>query len=720
MSLDSDATAVTYGVQAASAVGVAVDSGDGSRAWDAQSLPRPQWVSRELSWLDFDERVLAQAEDRELPLLERLKFAAIFSTNLDEFFQVRVAGLQAQVDAGISSAAAHGLTPAEHLREIRSRVQVLISRHEALLEGQLRPELAAAGIEIVRMGALDGLERKQLAEWFQREIFPALTPLSVDPAHPFPYISNLSLNLAVQVEDPTNGKRRFARIKVPNLVARFIPLRERHAFLPIEALISENLDLLLPGMRITGLGTFRVALDSNIKVDAEAAEDAEDLLDAIESGVHRRLRLNDAVRLEVSADMPEPILSWLRAELGLREDEVYLSRTLLGAGSLWELVGLERPDLKFPSWVPVTPRRLERGPGSRRAPDLFAAIRAGDLLVHHPYDSFGSSVEAFLARAAGDPDVLAIKATMYRTSGSESPIAQALIRAAKAGKEVVALIELRARFDERPNIQWARSLEQAGVHVVYGLVGFKTHGKTALVVRREADGLRRYCHLGTGNYNHNTAKVYEDLGLFTAAADIGADVGELFNYLTGVSRPQRFRKLLVAPLCLRAQLLQLIRRQREQPEGRIAIKVNSLQDPELIEALIDAAAAGVQVDLIVRGICCFLPPTAALRGRLRVRSVLGRFLEHSRIYRFGGDAASAHYFIGSADLMTRNLDQRVEILVPIEDRGLRGRIDEILAINLDPEARCWTLGENGEWERSAGQLSTQTGFMEMARARCDL
>jgi polyphosphate kinase len=679
----------------------------------------PRLLNRELSWLEFNARVLSLFADRELPLLERVKFAAIFATNLDEFFQVRVAGLQAQVDAGVEKTAADGRTAAEQLRAIRERVLELCARHEDVMNRELWPALAGAGLEIVHEASLTEIERKDLAERFEREIFPALTPLCVDPAHPFPYISNLSLNIAALVEDPSTGKRRFARIKVPGMFPRFISLRDGTAFLPIEELISAHLSTLLPGVWIHAHALFRVTLDANLDVNPERAEAAEDLLAAIETGLYRRLRMNDAVRLEVSARMPDVIRSWLCEELGILSDEVYACRGLIGAGSLWELNGLDRPELKYPAWAPVTPLRLMRDTSDPRALDLFAAIRSGDLLVHHPYDSFGSSVEAFLERAANDPEVIAIKTTMYRTSGRESPIAQALIRAAKAGKEVVALIELRARFDERPNIEWARYMEQAGVHVVYGLVGLKTHGKTALVVRRESGVLRRYCHLGTGNYNPGTAKIYEDLGLFTARAETGADVGELFNYLTGVSRPQRYRELLVAPLNLRAKIVGLIHEQMASRSGRIVMKLNSLEDAGIIEALYEASCAGVEIDLIVRGICCLVPGVPGRSERIRVRSIVGRFLEHSRIYRFGDGLEQARYFFGSADMMVRNLDRRVEILVPVEDRTLRARIDEILAINLNPDARAWLLGPEGRWSPSGGTHFTQTTFMEMARARVE-
>ncbi len=681
----------------------------------AASLGPERFLNRELSWLAFNERVLALAEDERQPLLERVKFAAIFSGNLDEFFQVRVAGLKAQLDAGVMAASADGRSPAEQLQEIHVRVEALVQRQERIFAKQLVPELAGAEIEFVSWDTLDADDRRRLAERFDKQIHPALTPLAVDPAHPFPWISNLSLNLGVMVADPASGERRFARLKVPPVFPRFVDVGDGRRFFPVERLIGAHLDSLFPGMQVVSAHCFRVTRDADLLVPEG---EADDLLSAIQSGLHRRLRVNDAVRLEIDADAPEEVRRLLARELDLGESDVYASRELIDLASLWQIHGIDRPELRERIWVPVTQRRLARSAGGR-PPDLFAVVRAGDVLVHHPYDSYRTSTEVFIEQAAADPDVLAIKHTLYRTAERDNRTVRALTQAAKQGKEVVALVEIKARFDEESNIEWARSLEAAGVNVVYGIVGLKTHCKVALIVRRESDGLRRYCQLGTGNYNPDTARVYEDLSLFTASPEIGDDVGELFNYLTGFGHQAEYRKLLVAPEHLRRQLIERIRAEAAQPDGRIAIKVNGVSDPEVIDALYAASQAGVSIDLLVRGICCLRPGVAGLSENIRVRSLVGRFLEHSRIFRFGSAARGPQYYLGSADLMARNLGGRVELLVPVDDALLRARLEEILQVNLDPRASHWSMQGDGSWRQGpeSDAFSTHARMQELAVSR---
>jgi polyphosphate kinase len=670
-----------------------------------------RFLNRELSWLAFDGRVLALAEDTDRPLLERVKFLAICARNLDEFFQVRVAGLKAQIDAGVLSTSPDGRSPGEQLQEIRLRVEELLRREERMFAKELVPRLAAEGISFVDWDSLSERDRARLRHEYETRIHPALTPLAVDPAHPFPWISNLSLNLAVLVDD-ASGERHFARVKVPPVLPRFADLGDGR-LLPIERLIAAHLDQLFPGTQIVAAHPFRVTRDAELLVDEG---EADDLLAAIESGLHRRLRVNDAVRLEIEAAAAPEVTRLLAEGLDLGEVDIYLQRGPLDLGALWQLVGIDRPDLKEAPWQPVTQTRLAR---KESREDLFGVLRAGDVMVHHPYDSFGSSVEAFLEQAARDPDVLAIKHTLYRTALRENRLLRALIQAAQDGKEVVTLVEIKARFDEEANIEWARSLESAGGNVVYGLVGLKTHGKVALVVRSERDGIRRYCHIGTGNYNPETARIYEDVGLLTASPEIGADVGDLFNHLTGCGQQSAYHKLLVAPAGLRAGLLAQIRQEMEAGDGEIVIKVNGLQDPDMIDALYAASRAGVKVDLLVRSICCLRPGVPGLSESVRVRSVVGRFLEHSRVFRFGSEARGRRHYIGSADLMTRNLDRRVEVLAPVEDPALRARLDEILAVSLDPEARAWELEPDGSWTRrpEAGGFSPQARFQELAKAR---
>ncbi|MCX7619388.1 MAG: RNA degradosome polyphosphate kinase [Acidimicrobiales bacterium] len=648
-----------------------------------------RFINRELSWLDFNERVLALAENRDIPLLERAKFLAIFSTNLDEFFQVRVAGLKDQVAAGLTQLSPDGRSPAQQLLEIRERVEELVERHEHIFLDQIVPELASVGIVFSRWDQLDEDDIKYLDEVFEERIFPVLTPLAVDPGHPFPYISDLSLNLAVIVRDPSTAARKFARVKVPLLLPRFVVMPDGERFVPLEQVIAAHLDVLFPGMLIESHYAFRVTRNADLTLEEE---EADDLLSAVELELRRR-RFGRAVRLEIDAQMSDEVRELLVRELDIEDEDVYAHTGPLDLGGLFSLHALDRPDLKDPVWVPVTQHRLA-AEDDEHAVSFFAELRKGDILVHHPYDSFSTSVEEFVRQASADPNVLAIKVTLYRTTRGSSLI-ESLIRAAERGKQVAALVELKARFDEERNIEWARELENAGVHVVYGLVGLKTHSKITLVVRDEQGGMRRYCHIGTGNYNPKTARLYEDLGLLTADLDIGADATQLFNYLTGYARDIEYRKLLVAPLYLRSRLRELILREVRSAgaEGRIIMKMNSLVDPELIDCLYDASRAGVQIDLIVRGICCLRPGVAGLSDNIRVRSIVGRYLEHSRIYYFAhaGERGDPVYYIGSADLMPRNLDRRVEVLVPIEAPELRAQLDEVLAINLADDVLAWEL-----------------------------
>ncbi|HTO05711.1 MAG TPA: polyphosphate kinase 1 [Myxococcota bacterium] len=686
--------------------------GDLSATGSASPAPPARFLNRELSWLDFNKRVLALAQDPAQPLLERVKYLAIVSANLDEFFQVRIAGLHAQIDAGVTQPGADGRSPREQVAEARAQVLDQLREQESLLHKELLPKLAEQRIRIVDWSQLDEIDRSRLARIFEDEILPVLTPQSVDRAHPFPYISNLSLNLAVVVRDAASGENRFARVKVPRLLPRFYALPDGERFLPVEQLIAANLESLFPGMELVSHHPFRLTLDADLAVDEDAARD---LLAAVQSGLHRRLRLNDAVRLEVDKTMSSKVRDVLVSELELTPDDVYVMDGLLDLASLWALYGLSRPDLKDEPWQPQTPARLKSDEGKI---SIFRVVSEGDVLLHHPYDSFRTSVEAFLTEAASDPDVLAIKHTLYRTSGRDNPLVRALMRAAQSGKEVVALIELKARFDEGSNIEWARRLEQAGVHVVYGIVGLKTHAKIALVVRREGAQIRRYVHIGTGNYNPITADTYEDVGLLSARPELGQDLTELFNYLTGCGRPQSYRKLLVAPVTLRPRLLEEIRREAESGDGRIAIKVNNLSDETIIEALYAASAAGTEIDLSVRAICCLRPGVPGLSERIRVRSVLGRFLEHSRVYRFGKPGRNARYYIGSADLMNRNLDKRVETLAQVDDPALQARLEELLEVNLAPNALAWSLGPDGVWsKRETATPTSHERFQRLARER---
>ncbi len=677
-----------------------------------------RFLNRELSSLDFNARVLALAADAALPLLERARFLAIFAQNLDQFFQVRVAGLQEQQWSGVATPTPDGRSPAESLRAIRARVLELARQRDDLWRKELQPALAEQRIRVTSYASLGAGEKAQLARLFELRVFPVLTPLSVDPAHPFPYISTLSLNLAVLMRDPAGGPARFARVKVPPLLPRLLRLADGERFVPIEELIAAHLDALFPGMVILAHCPFRVTRDAELDIDL-GRDDGEDLLVAIESGLRRRHRTNAACRLEIDAATPEDVLDLLLRELGLEPEDVYVSDGPLDLSALWSLYALERPEQKDEAWIPQTPPPLAAAVREKRPGGIFEVLREGDVLVHHPYDSFQTSVLEFLSQAAADPAVLAIKHTLYRTSGGENPVVHTLIRAAEDGKQVVALIELRARFDEEANIEWARALEEAGVHVVYGIVGLKTHAKIALVVRQEAEGIRRYFHVGTGNYNPRTATIYEDVGLLSADDALGADLAELFNHLTGFSRQTSYRRLLVAPGALRAALLAAIRREAEAPDGEIAIKVNNLSDPEIIDAFYAASRAGARIDLIVRSVCCLRPGVPGMSENIHVRSILGRFLEHSRVFRFGSEARGRRYYIGSSDLMPRNLDQRVELLAPVDDPPLCERLDELLATNLADDRDAWVLGPDASWTRQRGArgISTQRRLAELARRR---
>ena len=678
----------------------------------------PRYLNRELSWLDFNERVLSLAADATVPLLERAKFLAIFSQNLDEFFQVRVAGLKDQVEAGLGATSPDGRTPGQQLLEVRDRVEALVARQQHLFLDEVAPALAAHGIRLSRWNDLDDDDEKFMVETFERRIFPVLTPLAVDPGHPFPYISNLALNLAVLLRDPVTGERRFARVKVPDLLPRFVVMPDGEWFVPLEQVIAAHLGQLFPGMEVESTDTFRVSRNADLTLEEE---EADDLLAAVEIELRRR-QFGRAVRLEISDGITDEVRELLQRELDLADDDTYQLEGPLDLGGLWSVHALDRPELKDPVFGRVSPARLDNGEDER--PDFFAVLREGDVLVHHPYDSFRTTVEEFIRQASVDPHVLAIKMTLYRTSG-DSPIVRSLIRAAERGKQVAVLVELKARFDEGANIEWAKALETAGVHVVYGLVGLKVHTKTSLVVRDEPDGIRRYCHIGSGNYNSKTARIYEDVGLLTCDADIGADLTQLFNFLTGYGRDVRYQRLLVSPHTTRTGIEALIDGEvaaagRGRPAS-ITLKMNSLVDAQLIDALYVASQAGVEVDLVIRGICCLIPGVPGLSERIRVRSIVGRYLEHSRIFQFanGDGEGRPKMLIGSPDLMPRNLDRRVEALVPVDEPGLQARLDEILEVNLADDTLAWELDAHGRWTRLSGHdgVNTHERLQTIARTR---
>ncbi|WP_081286378.1 RNA degradosome polyphosphate kinase [Mycobacterium asiaticum] len=669
----------------------------------SDALPDERYLNRELSWLDFNARVLALAADNSMPLLERAKFLAIFASNLDEFYMVRVAGLKRRDQMGLSVRSADGLTPREQLRRIGEQTQQIASRHARVFLDLVLPALEEEGIHIVTWADLDDSEREHLSTYFNEQVFPVLTPLAVDPAHPFPFVSGLSLNLAITVKQPEDGTQHFARVKVPDNVDRFVELdteggdeddaRVVVRFLPMEELIAAFLPVLFPGMEIVEHHAFRITRNADFEVEEDRDED---LLQALERELARR-RFGSPVRLEVANDMTESMLELLLRELDVHPGDVIEVPGLLDLSSLWQIYDLDRPGLKDRAFVPATHPAF----ADRETPkSIFATLREGDVLVHHPYDSFSTSVQRFIEQAAADPNVLAIKQTLYRTSG-DSPIVRALIDAAEAGKQVVAMVEIKARFDEQANIRWARTLEQAGVHVVYGFVGLKTHCKTCLVVRREGPIIRRYCHVGTGNYNGKTARLYEDVGLLTADPNIGADLTDLFNTLTGYSRKLTYRNLLVAPHGIRTGIIERVEREveahRRGNDGRIRLKMNALVDEQVIDALYRASQAGVRVEVVVRGICALRPGAEGISENIFVRSILGRFLEHSRILHF---KAIDEFWIGSADMMHRNLDRRVEVMAQVKDPRLTAQLDDLFESALDPATRCWELGPDGQWTAS--------------------
>ena len=661
-------------------------------------------LSRELSWIEFNARVLHEAADDRNPLLERVKFLAIFASNLDEFFQIRISSLRRAARLARVATIGSGPAPKEQLAEARRRIIDLVAQQSTIYR-KLRRQLAREGIEIVDYAKVPQ-HHAALRERFMAEIYPVLTPLAVDPGHPFPYISSLTLSVAVALRDPETDERRFARVKVPPVLPRLVELpreprepREeigRHRYVLLDQVIGANLDSLFTGMEIVRHHLFRVTRDADLTLDEE---DASDLLVAIEEELRRR-RFGEPVRLEVERSMPDEMRDVLRRGLGVGDGETYEVRGMLDLTSLWQLSDLERPDLRTVSWTPVVPARL-LPPDEDEPADVFAAMQAGDMLVHHPYESFSASVERLVEQAADDADVLTIKQTLYRTS-LDSRVVHHLIRAAERGKQVVVLVEIKARFDEQANIDWARKLEQSGAHVVYGLIGLKTHCKTLLIVRREGSTLRRYVHIGTGNYNTRTSRTYVDLGLFSVRTELGADVSDLFNILTGLSRQRAFRRLIVAPSGLRERFLQLVDREAEHAaagrEASIVLKMNALIDQACVEALYRASTAGVEIDLIIRGACTLVPGVAGLSERIRVRSIIGEFLEHSRIWRFE-NGGQPEWLIGSGDLMDRNLDRRIEAFVPIDDPEAQRVLDENLAALLEDDRRAWSLTSDGTWQR---------------------
>jgi polyphosphate kinase len=667
----------------------------------------PAFINRELSWLEFNARVLHEALDARNPLLERLKFLAIFSTNLDEFYMVRVAGLRRQFVAGVVQASPDGMSAADQLEAIQKRVAPMLDRQRVCLHDILLPALADRGIRLLSMGELDAAEYRAMTQFFEAQVFPVLTPLAVDPGHPFPYISNLSLSLAVELRDPQRGTEHFARVKVPKSLPRWVPTSRPFHFVPLEQVIGAHLSAMFPGMEVLRWHTFRLTRYSDLELSS--TDDAEDLLEQIEQQVFER-RFAEVVRLEVQTGTPPSLRKLLLEELSadqesdtppLTERDVHEIGSLLELGDLMALATLDVPELRDPPFTPTIPIEL-RDP----ARTIFDVVRERDVLVHHPFDSFVASVEQFLEFAARDESVVAIKMTLYRTSG-DTAIVRALTEAAERGKQVAVLVELQARFDEVNNIAWARTLESAGVHVIYGIPGLKTHTKTVLVIRRDPDGIRRYAHIGTGNYNTKTARIYTDLGLFTSHPSIGADLSDLFNLLTGFSKQNVYRRLLVAPANLRRQVIRLIDREAAAAlagrPARIVAKMNAVADPEVIDALYRASGAGVEIDLIVRGICCLRPGVPDLSDRIRVISIVGRFLEHSRLWHFANDGAP-EYYLGSADWMPRNFDRRVEAVVPVDDASLHPRLHSLLQACLADNRQAWDLRADGTYvQRRPGE-----------------
>ncbi|GAB4157449.1 MAG: polyphosphate kinase 1 [Cyanobacteria bacterium J069] len=696
-------------------------------------LSDPQYfLSRELSWLEFNRRVLHEALDERTPLLERLKFLAIFSSNLDEFFMVRVAIVKDQLEAGVTKLTPDGRTPQQQLEEISQNLRPMVELQHRHFEKVLRPALEEHGVFLLNYIDLSQEQRTYLRDYFEKRIFPVLTPLAVDPGHPFPRMSNLSLSLAVVVKDQQTGDEHFARVKVPSSLPRFmaLPPELRHqddkkavwVGVPVEQVIAHNLEMLFPGMSIQEYSLFRITRDTEVELREEVADD---LLVAIQDMVRKRRLAEAAVRLEIQSTASQPVRDMLMDELDLKPYEVYEIDGVINLKDLFALTGLPLPEIKDHPFSPMPPRLLRLTgdvlPANAEREDIFSIIRRQDVLVHHPYESFSGSVEQFIAQAARDPQVLAIKMTLYRTSG-DSPIVKSLIEAAENGKQVAALVELKARFDEENNINWAVQLEQSGIHVVYGLVGLKTHTKVVLVVRQEGDEIRRYVHIGTGNYNPKTAKLYTDLGLLSCREELGADLTDLFNYLTGHSRQHSYRKILVSPVNMRDRMTALIRREIEQAKAgkpaKIVAKMNSLVDPGMIKTLYEASQAGVEIDLIIRGMCCLKPGLPGVSDRIRVISIIGRYLEHSRIFHFhnGGDA---EYYIGSADWMPRNLDRRVEAVTPIEDPALKKLLKEILDTTLDDNRQAWELQPDGTYVQRHPAAdepvrSSQEAFMQRA------
>lgn len=682
------------------------------------------YLSRELSWLAFNERVLHEAIDPRTPLLERLKFLAIFSTNLDEFFMVRVAGIKKQIEAQISRRTADGRTPVEHLQAIGSKLRPIFAKQQDCFSN-VRSQLTDNGIYLLDYVDLNSKQVTYLQDYFEEQIFPVLTPLAVDPGHPFPYISNLSLNLAVVVRETDSDETHFARIKIPRVLPRFIQLPESlqpketlWAAVPLEQVIGHNLTFLFPGMVVEEYYTFRITRNADVSVEEE---DADDLMFALEQELRKRRLGGSLVRIELQADTSPEVRATLLTEMDLTDDDIYNVTGLIGLGDLMTLSGLPLPELKDTDWSAVVPapwHRINRDDADGEGDDVFSIIRRRDRLVHHPYTSFSATVQQFITQAAADPDVLTIKMTLYRTSGN-SPIISALVSAAENGKQVVALVELKARFDEENNINWARTLEKAGVHVVYGLLGLKTHTKVALVVRKEHEGIRRYVHIGTGNYNPKTARLYTDLGLLSCSEELGADLTDLFNYLTGYSRQKAYRQLLIAPITLRERMSALIQQETAHgADGRIIAKMNSLVDPGIIQSLYQASQAGVRIDLIVRGICCLTPGVKDVSENIRVISVIGRFLEHSRIFYFH-NKGNEQFYIGSADWMPRNLDRRVEAVTPILAPHLRRNLMQLLDICLADNRQAWEMQPDGTYVQRQPQAdepehSTHNVLMKLA------
>jgi polyphosphate kinase len=668
-------------------------------------------LNRELSSLEFYARVLELASDPNVPLLERMRFCAIFSAHLDEFFMVRVAGLRGQEDAGVGTRSPDGRTPTQALAEIRERSLELTSRQSKLWKRELRPALAAEGIVVAPVEDCEPDELAELKSRFERQIYPVLTPLAVGPGQPFPYISGLSLSLGLFVRDPKSGEERFARVKVPEVLPRFLPVGKRGVHLPLESVIRHFLPVLFPKMEIVECTTFRVTRNA----DFEVSDEADDLLEAVEFELQRR-RFGEVIRLEVASFASARMLTRLQRGLGAGERETFTTQGLLDLVDVGQFADLPRPELKYEPWVGITHPRFAAPNGT-----IFDEIRRGDVLVHHPYTSFATSFEAFVRASAEDLSVVGLKATVYRTS-DDSPLVPALIEASEEGKQSVCLVELKARFDEHRNIEWSRALERAGVHVAYGFPNLKIHGKTTLVVRREGDDLKRYVHIGTGNYHARTARGYEDFGLFTADEDIASDVADLFNYLTGFGRPREFRKILVAPFALRDRLIEHIRAvAKHGKDGRIAIKVNSLTDPRVIEELYAASAKGARIEIVARSICSLRPGVPGLSETIRVRSVVGRYLEHSRLFIFESPELSAT-FLGSSDLMPRNLDNRIEVVVPVEDARAQQEIARVFDVLLADNSEAWDLDSDGRWHRARARKgersrAAQAVLMRNALAR---